>query len=137
MVPHMVQVPSPCRKRKRASAGSSAGVGLFVRCRQRLLRPCSTRAGNYGPPIFEVGGFVQLAGSAVEKPHGLHWNTFNSSTNVRLIIVRNVISRPQTGQMTSFAGVTFSFICIDRCDGSSGYDMDQSSSGEALPQHRE
>jgi len=53
--------------------------------------------------------------------------------NARLIIVRNIISRPQTGQMTSFAGVTFSFICIDRCNASSDHDMDQSSLGKRSP----
>jgi len=69
-----------------------------------------------------VGGFVHLAGSVVENPHGLHWNTFNSSANAGLIIARNIISRPQTGQMTSFCGATFSLIGIVRCNGSFGHD---------------
>jgi hypothetical protein len=44
---------------------------------------------------------VQLTGSVVENPQGLHWNTFKFSANARLIVCSNVIGRPQTGQMTS------------------------------------
>jgi hypothetical protein len=119
-------------------AESSAGIGLFVRCHQRLLyyAPVPQELENYGPPTFEVGGFVHLAGSVVENPHGLHWKTPNSSANARLIMARNVISRPQIGQMTSFCRGTFSLICIIRCYGSFGHDADQSRSGQ-VPPYRE
>ena len=49
---------------------------------------------------------VQLTGSVVENPHGLHWNTFTFSPKARLIKRRKVIGRPQTGQMTSFVSLT-------------------------------
>jgi hypothetical protein len=56
------------------------------------------------------GGMVQLTGSVVENPHGLHWNTFRFSAKARLIIYSKIIGRPQTGQMISFVGVTSSLI---------------------------
>jgi hypothetical protein len=51
-------------------------------------------------------GVVQLTGSVVENPHGLHWNTFKFSAKARLIMCSKIIGRPQMGQMTSFALVT-------------------------------
>lgn len=51
------------------------------------------------------GGAVQLTGSVVENPHGLHLNTFRFSAKARLIVSSKIIGRPQTGQMTSFVDV--------------------------------
>jgi hypothetical protein len=48
---------------------------------------------------------VQLTGSVVENPHGLHLNTFKSSAKARLIVCSKIIGRPQTRQMTSFVDV--------------------------------
>ena len=56
------------------------------------------------------GGVVQLAGSVVENPHGLHLNTFRFSAKARLIVRTRIIGRPQTGQMTSFVDVGTSLI---------------------------
>jgi hypothetical protein len=50
-------------------------------------------------------GVVQLTGSAIENPHGLHWNAFKFSAKARLMVCRNTIGRPQTGQMVSLIGV--------------------------------
>jgi hypothetical protein len=50
---------------------------------------------------------VQLTGSVIESPHGLHWNAYKFSPKARLIVCMSVIGRPQTGQMTSLVvGVT-------------------------------
>jgi hypothetical protein len=51
------------------------------------------------------GGVIQLTGSVIENPHGLHLNTFRFSAKARQIVCSNVIGRPQTGQMTSFVNV--------------------------------
>jgi hypothetical protein len=56
------------------------------------------------------GGVVQLTGSVVENPHGLHWSTFKFSAKARLIVCSKVIGRPQTGQTTSFVLVTSSLM---------------------------
>jgi hypothetical protein len=56
------------------------------------------------------GGVVQLTGSVVENPQGLHLNTFRFSAKARLIVCSNVIGPPQTGQMTSLMNVGFSLI---------------------------
>ena len=45
------------------------------------------------------GGAVQLAGSVIENPHGLHWNTFRSAANANH--VASFIICPQIGQVTS------------------------------------
>jgi hypothetical protein len=38
----------------------------------------------------------------VKNPHGLHLSNFRFSAKARLIVRNRIISRPQTGQMTSF-----------------------------------
>jgi hypothetical protein len=62
------------------------------------------------PTFRDDGGVVQLTGSVVENPHGLHLNTFRLSAKARLIVCSKIIGRPQTGQMTSFADVRFSLM---------------------------
>jgi hypothetical protein len=49
-------------------------------------------------------GFVELLGSVIESPHGLHSNARTFSAKGRLMICK-VIGRPQTGQPTSLLGV--------------------------------
>jgi hypothetical protein len=56
------------------------------------------------------GGVVQLKGSVVENPQGLHLKTFRFSPKARLIVRSTIIGRPQTGQMTSFVDVTSSLM---------------------------
>jgi hypothetical protein len=58
---------------------------------------------------------VQLTGSVIENPQGLHWNTFKLSANARLIVCSNFIGRPQTGQTTSTVWTAFSLIPYLRC----------------------
>jgi hypothetical protein len=59
-------------------------------------------------PFGCCAGIVQLTGSVMENPHGLHWNTYTLSEKACLIVCRNVIVRPQTGQTTSPVGAAFS-----------------------------
>jgi len=90
------------------AAGRLAGMPEFGYGANVPYWPAAPAAShNYRLPKFWVGGFT---GSVIENPHGLHWNTFKFSANARLIVFKNVISRPQTGQMTSFSGVTSSLI---------------------------
>ena len=42
---------------------------------------------------------VELTGSVIESPHGLHWNAYRFSAKARLMTDR-VIGRPQIGQAT-------------------------------------
>lgn len=65
----------------------------------------------------EGASVVQLTGSVIENPHS-HRNTFRSSPNLRLIVLSNVIGRPQTGQMTSM-GVLSRICFFGAVDGSS------------------
>jgi hypothetical protein len=53
---------------------------------------------------------VQLTGSLVEKPQGLHSNTFRLSANARRMVRTNLMDRPQTGQITSLDVVTCSLM---------------------------
>jgi hypothetical protein len=66
-------------------------------------------------------GVVQFTGTVIENPHGLHWNASKFSANARLIVCRNAIDRPQTGQMGSLIGVSSSviFALIDAIGGPS------------------
>jgi len=54
-------------------------------------------------------GFVELSGSVIESPHGLHSNACTFSAKGRLMICK-VIGRPQTGQPTSSLDVKSSLI---------------------------
>jgi hypothetical protein len=60
------------------------------------------------------GGVGQLAGSVIEKPHGLHFHTYKLSAKPRLISCNKVIGRPQTGQIVSVSGVMFC-VTLDLC----------------------
>jgi hypothetical protein len=78
--------------------GTESVQGLLARVRGAT---CSTG--------FD-GGVVQLTGSVIENPHGLHLNTFKLSAKARLTVCSKIIGRPQTGQMTSFMLLTSSLI---------------------------
>jgi hypothetical protein len=54
-------------------------------------------------------GVVELSGSVIESPQGLHSNAYKSSVKARLMIWK-VIGLPQTGQATSLLGVKTSLI---------------------------
>jgi hypothetical protein len=62
------------------------------------------------PSATFCGRVVQLAGSVIEKPHGLHCHTYRASANARLIVCNKIIGRPQTEQITSLAGTAGSII---------------------------
>ena len=85
----MIKANDALIKRRRQSGGGSPAHGW---------RPRVASGGG--------GGVVQLTGSVVENPHCLHWNTYKFSAKARLIVCSKVIGCPQTGQMTSFVGVT-------------------------------
>jgi hypothetical protein len=51
-----------------------------------------------------AGLVVELWGSVIESPHGLHSNAYKFSAKARLMICK-VIGWPQTGQATSLLGV--------------------------------
>jgi hypothetical protein len=59
------------------------------------------------------GRVDQLAGSVIEKPQGLHLNTYRSSAKARLISCSSVIGRLQTGQTFLISGVCLSVIALD------------------------
>jgi hypothetical protein len=40
-------------------------------------------------PSYGRTGDVQLTGSVIENPHGLHWNAFRLWANARLIACKN------------------------------------------------
>jgi hypothetical protein len=75
---------------------------------ERRRQEACAAAHGWRPPVASAGGggVVQLTGSVVENPHRLHWNTYKFSAKARLIVCSKVIGCPQTGQMTSFVGVT-------------------------------
>jgi len=56
-----------------------------------------------------MAGFIELSGSVIESPHGLHSNARRFSAKGRLMICK-VIGRPQTGQPTSSLDVKSSLI---------------------------
>jgi hypothetical protein len=58
-----------------------------------------------------VAGVVELSGSVIESPQGLHSNAYKFSANARLMICK-VIGLPQTGQATSLLNVRSSLIWI-------------------------
>jgi len=59
------------------------------------------------------GGVVQLAGSVIEKPQGLHLNTYRFPAKARLISCSRVIGRLQTAQTFLISGVCLSVIVLD------------------------
>jgi hypothetical protein len=69
-----------------------------------------TWGGSSAPAATSCGRFVQLVGSVIEKPHGLHCHTYRFWANVRLISCSKVIGLPQTGQITSAVGAAGSII---------------------------
>jgi hypothetical protein len=56
-----------------------------------------------------MAGVVELSGSVIESPQGLHSNTYKFSVKARLIVWK-IIGLPQTGQATSLLGVKSSLI---------------------------
>jgi hypothetical protein len=50
------------------------------------------------------GLVVQLTGSVIEKPHGLHCHAYRFSAKARLISCSKIIGRPQIGQIVSAVG---------------------------------
>jgi hypothetical protein len=89
----MIEANDALIKRRRQSGGGSPA--------SRRLRRIASVGG---------GGVVQLTGSVVENPHGLHWNTYKFSAKARLMTCSKIIGRPHTGQTTSFVSVTSSLI---------------------------
>jgi hypothetical protein len=53
------------------------------------------------------GGVIELTGSVVENPHGLHLNTFRLSAKACLIVCNKIIGRPRDRTMTLFADARF------------------------------
>jgi hypothetical protein len=69
-----------------------------------------TWGGSSVPAATSCGRVVQLVGSVIEKPHGLHCHTYRFWATTRLISCSKVIGLPQTGQTTSAVGAAGSII---------------------------
>ena len=59
------------------------------------------------------GCVVQLAGSVIEKPQGMHLKTYRFPAKARLISCSRVIGRLQTAQTFLISGVCLSVIVLD------------------------
>jgi hypothetical protein len=118
-----VGAAAPCRLSPEAALAIAS-----QQPRGRLLFDCV---------VLVVAEVVELAGSVIERQHGLHWNTYKFSANARLMTDK-VIGWPQVGHATPSLGVwasLMSYLSMRRA--SSGHDMDQIAShlSSAVHQH--
>jgi hypothetical protein len=87
-------------------------VGARTKCESS--KPLASWEGDFdqrqnGVLPGTTAGVVELSGSVIESPQGLHSNTYKSSVKARLIVWK-IIGLPQTGQATSLLGLNSSLI---------------------------
>jgi hypothetical protein len=63
-----------------------------------------------------IAGVVELSGSVIESPQGLHSNAYKFSAKARLMICK-VIGLPQTGQATSLLSMKSPLLGLYALDG--------------------
>jgi hypothetical protein len=77
------------------------------------------------PTSCDDGGVVELSGSVIESPHGLHSNAYKFPAKARLMIC-NVIGRPQNRAADFVAGCEiFAHCLLMHAMADSGLDVDQ------------